>query len=190
MQQIEKPLDDAFKKVPQLPENLRKGLATAMPWLALIGGILSLIAAFNLYQAIAVFDQYVSGVYSAFGYASPVAGYSAMAWLGIIILALQAVLLLVAFPALRVFKKSGWNLILWADIASVAYSVVVNLFSGYVNVGQLIFMLIGAAVGLYLLFQIRPYYTAAGGAPAVTATPKAPATKEAEKPTDKTEPKV
>ena len=193
MQQLEKPLDDTFKKLPPLPENARKGLATAMPWLTLAGGVLSLLGAWYLYQAVAWVDQwagYANSLYSAAGYTSPVTGISAMAWVGLAILVVQAILFLVAFPALRSFKKSGWNLIFWAALVSVVYSVVANLFSGYVNIGQLIFSLLGAAVGMYLLFQIRPYYSAAGGtAPhAASTAPKAAA--PAEK-TDKTdEPKA
>jgi len=165
MQGLENALDEAFKKLPQLPENGRKGLANAMPWLALLGGILSLLAAWYLYQAVAWVDQwagYANSLYTAVGYSAPVSGISAITWVSLALLAVQAVLFLVAFPSLRAFKKGGWNILFWAALVNVAYDVVYNLFGyGYMNLGQLIFSLLGAAVGLYLLFQIRPAYTGA-----------------------------
>lgn len=167
MQGLEKALDDAFKKMPQMPENGRKGLASAMPWLALIGGVLSLLAVWYLYQAVAWVDQwagYANSLYNSVGYAAPVSGISAFAWLSLALLAVQAVLFLVAFPSLRTFKKGGWNILFWAALVNVVYDVIYNLFGyGYANIGQLIFSLLGAAIGLYLLFQIRPMYTGAMG---------------------------
>lgn len=173
MQPLEKALDDAFKKAPQLPEDARKGLATALPWLALIGGILSLIGAWNIYRLATIADQYLSGIYSAFGYTSPIVGVTATAWVGIVVLVVQAVLLLVAFPALRSGKKSGWNMLLWADLALLVYTVVTDLFGGYVNFGGFIMYLVGTAIGLYLLFQVRPLFTG-GAAHAVAAKPSEP----------------
>ncbi len=179
MQAIEKMLGDAFKNVPSLPEEARKGLANATPWLALAGGVLSLVAAWYLYQAVAAVDMYVSGVYSTFGYTAPVAGVglSPVVWLSIGILVAQAVLSFIAFPALRTHKKSGWNLMLWMALASIAYGVVANLFSGYFNFGGLVIALIGSAAGLYLLFQIRSYFggteaAAKPAAPTATTAPK------------------
>jgi hypothetical protein len=167
MRQLEKPLDDAFKNVPQLPENARKGLAAALPWLALLGAILSLLSVANLYNAASL----LNGVYTAFGY--PVAvGVVTTLWLGIAILLAQAVLFFVAFPALRAYKKSGWNLLFWVALVSVLYGVIMNLFNGYFDLSQLIVSLLGAAIGLYLLFQVRGYYTAAGSVAPVSAEPK------------------
>lgn len=174
MQAIEKMFEDIFKNIPSLPEEARKGLATAMPWLALAGGVLSLIGAWYLYQAVAWVSQwanYGNQLSQAFGYASPVTGVSAVAWFGIVLLVLQAVLSFVAFPALRANKKSGWNLMFWMALVTVVYGVVANLFSGYVNIGGFVFSLVGSAVGLYLLFQVRSHF---GGAPAPAAKPAAP----------------
>ncbi|HVI69532.1 MAG TPA: hypothetical protein VM581_03670 [Magnetospirillaceae bacterium] len=177
MQGLEKMLEGAFKSVPPLPEEARKGLATAMPWLALAGGVLSLIGAWYLYQAVAWVDRwanYANELSQAVGYSSPVAGVGVIAWISIAILVLQAVLSFVAFPALRTNKKSGWNLMLLMALATVVYGIVANLFSGYMNIGGFVFSLIGSTVGLYLLFQVRSYF---GGAAttAPTAKPVAPA---------------
>lgn len=155
--------------------------------MALAGGVLSLVAAYNLYQALTVVDS----LYQAFGYVAPVTGLGMMSWLGIIILAVEAVVFLAAFPALRDYKKSGWNLVFWAALLSALYSIIVSLFSGgFINIGQLIFMLLGAAFGLYLLFQVRPYFTAAGAAAPLLAGPKEGQVIKEEKPADKTDKEV
>jgi hypothetical protein len=172
MQPLEKALDNAFKKAPQMPENGRKGLASALPWLTLIAGVLSLLGVWYLYQAVSWVNQwsgYANSLYAATGYSNPVSGIGLMSWVGLILLATQAVLFLVAFPALRAGKKAGWNLLFYAALVNFVDDIVYNLFGGYLNIGQMIFSLIGAAVGLYLLFQVRSYF---GGA-AVKTTPAA-----------------
>lgn len=167
MQALEKMLDDVFKNIPPLPPEARKGLATAMPWLALASGVISLVVALSLYQAATRIDY-------IFGYATPVTGISQVIWAGIVVLVLQAVLSFVAFPALRTNKKRGWDLMLLMALVSVVYGVIYNLFVYGVNVGGFIFSLIGSAVGLYLLFQVRSYFGGAAttATPAPTATPK------------------
>ena len=165
MQPIEKMLDDAFKKAPLLPEEARKGLAVALPWLTLVGGVLSLLGAWAVYQAVMWTDQlagYANSLYSSVGYASPMVGtVGVVGWVSLVILLAQAVLFFVAFPALRSGKKSGWDMLLWAALASVVYSVISNVFSGYFRFGELLFSLIGSAAGLYLLFQVRSYFIGA-----------------------------
>jgi len=153
MQGIEKALDDLFKKLPSMPESGRKMIAQASPWIALIVGVISLYLAWQVYQLTTLFNS----AYSVFGYAlTPALGmYGPVLWVSLIILVVQAVLLLVAFPSLRTGKKSGWNLLLWGALISLVYDVVYNLFSGYINIGQFIFSLLGSAIGLYILFQIR-----------------------------------
>lgn len=174
MQPLEKMLDDLFKNIPPLPEEVRKGLATAMPWLALAGGVLSLIAAWYLYQAAAWVSQWTA-------YVAPVSGIGVAAWLGIAILVAQAVIAFMAFPALREQKKSGWNLMLWMALATVVYGVVVNLLRGYMDLGGFLFSLLGSAVGLYLLFQVRSFFGGAASTAAKPTAPVAPASPKSDK---------
>lgn len=169
MQAIEKMLGDLLKSAPPLPEEARKGLATALPWVALAGGVLSLIGAWYLYDGVSKWNQF----YSAFGYTGPGMNITGFAWVIVGILVAQAVLFLLAFPALRTGKKSGWNFALMAMLVTVVYDVVYNLFNGYLNLGGLVFSLIASAFGLYLLFQVRSHF---GGAEAA-AKPAAPAPK-------------
>jgi hypothetical protein len=162
MQPLEKALDDAFKKAPQLPENASKGLATALPWLALIGGILSLMGAWGIY-GILNWTNNVLGSYSAlYGYANPYVDTAMpLLWVSLALIVVQAIIMLVAFPALRAGKKSGWNLLFYSALVNVVYDVLYYVFA-YNNIGSLLMALIGAAIGMYLLFQVRSYF--AGGA--------------------------
>ena len=43
-------LDGYYAKLPALPKNVDEGLVSLAPWLALIGGLLSLFAAYGLYS--------------------------------------------------------------------------------------------------------------------------------------------
>lgn len=162
MQSIEKMLDDAFKKVPSLPEEGRKWLATAMPWLALIGGILSLWGAWGVLQILTWSSQFTStyNELQAYGYipATTAGTMSMVGWVGIAVLVAQGVLMLIAFTELRSGRKRGWDLVLCSAFVSIAYAVVNNLFMGYFNLTGLVGNLIGSAIGLYLLFQVRPYF--------------------------------
>lgn len=176
MQALEKMLDSAFKNVPSLPEEARKGLATALPWMALVGGVLSLIVAWNLYRATTALDainNFTNQFAPALTYGPSTSAIGVVGWLGIAILVAQAVLSFVAFPSLRVNKKAGWNLMLLMLAGTIVYGVLTNLFTAYygVNIGGLIFTLIGSAFGFYLLYQVRSYF---GGGAAVVAKPAAP----------------
>jgi uncharacterized membrane protein HdeD (DUF308 family) len=84
-------------------------------------------------------------------------------------MAAMAVVYIVAFPALRARKKSGWDLLFYAALLNIVYGFV-TLFTDYGSVGNLVGTIIGSAIGLYFLFQIRSLYLKA---PATSATHKA-----------------
>lgn len=177
MNGIESGLDKMFKVVPSLPENARKALAKALPWLALAGGILTLIGCWYLYQAVSFVNQwygYADSLYSSLGYsANTAAGETIFLWISLALLVVQAVLMLVAFPSLRTGKKLGWSLMLWSAFANIVYDVIYCLFGyGYLNIGQLVLYLVGALIGLYLLFQVRPYFMGAAARPAAPVAAK------------------
>lgn len=162
LQQLENKLNNVFgKNLPPLPANGKKALVQWLPWINLILGILALWAAIVLYQAATATDDiidYASSLSAASG-GPTVDGdnLTTMVWLGLIFLAVEALLYLAAFPATRERKKSGWNLMFYALLINVVYGVVV-LFTEYGGVGSFLGSLIGSAIGLYLLFQIRDSY--------------------------------
>lgn len=179
MGQLETKLDELLvKKAPfQLPANGKEGLVKAMPWITLLGGLLMLWAAWTLWQLVgwandvANFSNTFSQMYGV-GYVAPV-GMAPLLWVSLAVLVVEAVMFFMAFPALQARKKSGWNLLFWVSLLNAAEAVVQAV--GYSNMGSLIGSLIGSVIGLYLLFQIRSYYT---GESKMSSTPTAQPPKE------------
>jgi len=194
MRQLEEKLDELLvKKAPfQIPKEGREGIAKAMPWVALVGGIILLLLAWTLYntlnyanRVIDVANSYLGGLYDV-GYVAPVA-WGPLVWLSLALLVAVAVMFFMAYPGLTKMKKSAWDLLFWAALLNIAEAVLQAI--GYTNIGSLIASLLGSVVGLYVLFQIRPLYNGAHvtvtpppAAPTPTSTPPADAPKD-----DKTE---
>jgi hypothetical protein len=162
MQSLEKKLDDVFaKKAPALPLKAKDTLVQYLPWINLVLGVLTLYAAYVLWHwahAVNSLVDYANSFSALYG-GPAVATHrlTVMIWLGLLVLAVEALLYIAAFPATRDRKKSGWNLMFYALLVNVLYGVVV-LFTDYGGVGSLIGALIVSLVGLYLLFQIRASY--------------------------------
>lgn len=146
----------------QLPENAKKWLVKYLPIINLVLGILSLWAVLQLWRWAHVTDDLVdtanriSAIYG--GDIEKVSRLTATFWLSLIVLAIQAVLYIAAYPGLKAKKKSGWNLLFYAALVNFAYGVV-SVFSDYSYGGGLIGTIVGTGLGLYFLFQIRSNYT-------------------------------
>ena len=159
---LENSLNDIFvKQAPALPTGGKKFLVLYLPWINLILGILTLYTVYVLWHwahwANALIN-YANSFNAAYG--GPTIATNRMGvgiWLSLLVLAFEALLYIAAFPATRDHKKSGWDLMFYAALVNVVYGVVI-LFSNYGNLGNLIGTLIGSAIGLYLLFQIRASY--------------------------------
>ncbi len=161
---LENKLADLFKGAPKLTNSTKESLAKVWPWLALIAGVLQLLAAYWLWQAARVVDvlgDYVNtlSVY----YSGQTAGISSfdktVIYVGVIMLVVDAVIMLIAFPELQKRTKKGWDLIFLAAVINAVYSLV-QLFTYGRGFGSFLFGLIGSAVGFYLLFQVREKYKA------------------------------
>ncbi len=161
--QLEAKLEEVLgKKAPvQLPDNTRKTLVEYLPWINLVLGVLAFLTARALWHwahlANALID-YVNNLNQAYG-AAQVSTHrlTTVVWLGIVVLVIEGLLFIAAFPGTRDRKKSGWDLLFYAALVNVVYGVVI-LFSDYGGVGRLITTLLSSGLGLYFLFQIRSYY--------------------------------
>lgn len=165
LQPLEKSLNDLFvKQAPELPSNGKKALVEYLPWINLILGLLTLYTVYVMWHWAHLANNlinYANSLSAAYG--GPTVATSRMTvgiWLGLGVLAVEALLYLAAFPATRDRKKSGWDLMFYALLINVVYGVVI-LFTSYGGVSSLIGTLIGSAIGLYLLFQIRDSYSSA-----------------------------
>jgi hypothetical protein len=170
--ELEKSLADLYKGAPKLPQGFKKGLVQWLPWLSLIAGAIGLWSAWAIWSWARVANDLVdlaNHLSATYGGGQVVSSrWSLMLWIGVIVLLVEAVIYLLAFPGLRDRKKAGWNYLFYGALLNVAYGVVV-MFTSYGGVGSLIGSIIGTAIGFYFLFQIRDYYA---GAKATTAAKK------------------
>lgn len=174
---LEKNLDDFFvRQAPPLPPNAKKALVHYLPWINLILGILTLYSVYVIWHWAHLASNlinYANSISAVYG--GPQITNNRLTigiWLGLIVLAIEAVLYIAAFPATRSRKKSGWDLMFYAFLVNVAYGVII-LFTDYGSISTLIWTIIGSGIGLYLLFQIRGSYSSAKRRPAAKAGKKA-----------------
>lgn len=158
LEPLEKSLNDLFvKNAPELPKGGKDFLVQFLPWLGLIGAAVSAWAAWGIYEWTRA-ASVVSEWSRAFGVESTTTRWSVMLWISLIVILVTAVLYILAFAPLQAKKKAGWNLVFYALLLNVVYGVV-SIFSDYGGGGTLIGSLIMAALGGWLLFQIRSRYT-------------------------------
>jgi hypothetical protein len=163
LNKIEDTLNDVFvKKAPKMPENGKKALVQYLPWIDLVLGLITLWSALALWHWAHLANSlvnYANTINQLYGSnTAQVNRLSTGVWLGLIVLIVEGVLYIAAFPGMRDRKKSGWNLLFYASLVNVIYAIVI-FFTDYGGVGTLFGSLIGTAIGLYILFQIRSAYT-------------------------------
>lgn len=158
---LEKWLDGVYAKAPALPTGARDWIANNAWWITLIGGLLGLWGTYSLWQVAQWGDGWIQYANQASDYygAAPAAatGFSATIWVVVIVAAVQAVLSLLAVSGLKAHRKGGWNLLFYSALLSVA-TAVLYLFTSNYGFGNFLGSLIGCAIGLYFLFQIRSHF--------------------------------
>lgn len=142
MDQLPKMMEGYYAKAPALPVNAREFIVSVSPWLALIFGVLTILASLSAFGISAVATPFL-----ALGGASPL-----MLMLVAVLGLAQGVLMVAAFSPLRRRVARGWTLLFWVEVLGVVSSVL-SLSVGSVVVGVII-----AAIVFYFLFQVRPYY--------------------------------
>ncbi len=131
-----KTMEGFFAKAPALPTQAKEILVKIAPWIALIFGILGVIAGVG---AIGISPlALLSGL-----------GNSLTVLLSGVLTLISSVLMLLAYPKLRALKMEGWKLLFWSEVAGVASSLIALAIGGAI---------IGGFIGFYLLFQIKSYY--------------------------------
>ncbi|HUD07377.1 MAG TPA: hypothetical protein VMR34_05830 [Candidatus Saccharimonadales bacterium] len=161
LSQLAKTLEPIFKGLPPLPKSVNDWFAKAWPILALILGILQLLAAWSLWHLGHLVNSlvtYTNALSRVYGTGVTVNNLGFFYWAGLIVLVVDAVILLIAYPGLKARTMAGWNMLFLASVVNVLYGIFSVFDSVYGGVGKLILTLIGSAIAFYLLFQIRPYY--------------------------------
>lgn len=161
---LEKSLQDLFKDLPPLPPNGKKKLVEFWPWLALIAGVLQIVAAWGLWTLVHTTQPFIDFANELFR--SYDVGYSALdkfvIYVGIGTLLVEGVILIMAFSPLQKHLKRGWDLLFLGLLINVAYAVL-SIFMVNGGFGNFVMNLIGSGLGMYLLFQIRDVYQAKTG---------------------------
>ncbi len=137
-----------FKQIPHLPKEIVNLLVSVVPWLALLGGVLGAIGAVTTVLG-------GSAVYRASWMMAGVgSGYSLYIIIAAVFSAVMAALLLMAFAPLKDKKAAGWAFLFWANVISIAQ----NLVGLVLWHGSIVGIILSVAIGLYLLYEVRPMY--------------------------------
>lgn len=172
LDKLETTLDSWYKKAPQMSESSRKSLAGSFWWLALILGILQVWGAWALWQladSVNLLNQTADYVNEYFGYNVVDNSLNFFFYAAVIVITIDAVLLLLATPALKAWKKIGWRLLFYSMLLNVVYGLI-RMFSDVGGgFGAFLWSLLVTAVLGYFIFQVRSYFTKAGG---IGADPK------------------
>ena len=132
------------KKAPwQIPASGRE-------WIVNYAWIISLVLAILLVPT-------MLGFLTLFGILGAVAGVvyavSPLYWLSAIALVIQFIFLVASIAGLKNKSYSkGWKIVFYGQIFGFAYGLL------YFSIGSLVSGVIGLAIGLYVLFQIKSYF--------------------------------
>lgn len=159
---IERTLSPFFAELPPLPKKFKDLLAELMPILALVLGIVQLIAAWGLWQAghsVNELVHYANELSQAYGGQDAVPPLGLFYWFDLVLLIADGIILLFAASGLQAKRKEGWELLLLSTVVYFAYGVVAMLDTSHGGIFKFLMVIFGTAVSLYFLFQLREYYT-------------------------------
>jgi hypothetical protein len=159
---IEDALEPLFTGLPALPKNVKEWFVKAWPILALILGVLQLLAAWSLWNVghlVNNLANYANQLSNVYGTGVAVNQLSFFYWFSLIVLVVDAVILLIAYTGLKARSRKGWNMLFLGVLVNVVFGVITAFDGGYGGFGNLIMALIDSAIAFYFLFQVRSYYT-------------------------------
>jgi hypothetical protein len=139
-----KPLKDVYAKAPALPKSATDFLVAIAPWIALIFGVLAILAGIG---GLGIFTAFSPLAYMYAG-----AGFSTLLLVSAAVAIVEGVIMVLAFAPLKKRKVRGWNLLVWSEVLAILSSVVT------LSVGSIVGAIIGAAIAFYILFQVESYY--------------------------------
>jgi len=148
-----------LKPMPHLSKASQKWLAENVWWIVLIGLVLSVI---GLIMSVGGLLAVLFPVAIYFGVSlAPLFTFSLIAGVVITFVFLAATIILtaMAIKPLRQLKRRGWDLIFITMVISGLYSILGFIVS--LNIGSLLYGIIGLGIGAYFLFEIRSYFNEA-----------------------------
>lgn len=133
-------VEKLYSQLPPLPKAWDEVIVKITPWVALVFGILGVLAALAAVGVLTFLSPFVA---MGGGIGAATSGV-----IGSVLALVSSALLLAAFPGTKANKMSGWNMLFYSEAVSLVSSVV------YFSVGGVV----GVLIGLYILFQIKSYY--------------------------------
>lgn len=144
-----------------LSNSTKQWIATYLPWISFISGVMGIIVLINLWQISQgsnFLNNYVTQLAEQSGKTIQLPKTNIFWWLAFIGLAIQSGLILTAFSKLKAYSKKGWDLLFYSSLIS-AVTTVVSLLGNMRSVSGTILGAVSLIVSWYLLFQIRELYT-------------------------------
>lgn len=160
---------------PKLNSGAKKFLEKNAGTIALVLGALTALTVWSLWgwmRSANKLVDYANEMALRYGSEPTADKVSLMAWLGLAILLAQAILFFRAYKPLQAAQKIGWDYIFYALLLDIAYAIAVS-FTDYSGTVALIWSVLWSAVGFYLLFQVRGFFTQKSPKTPPKKTPKA-----------------
>lgn len=142
-----------YKAPWQFPAGLSDFIVKAAPWISLVIAIILVPFVLTAISG----ALFVTSLVAAYGNGIT-AQPTFMLWISLAVLIAQIVIMFVSVPKLLKRQRSGWLLVFYADLISLVYGIFSSFAYGYFAIGSIIWALISAALGLYILFQVRRFY--------------------------------
>lgn len=137
-----------FKNLPHLPQGLVDFLVQIAPWFVAIAGVFSLFGSLSSLR-------WALGRNPARRWVDEFAGLNSSYYVIMAVVQLaMAYLALEAFKPLKERKIKGWLLLFWSNILSLVQGIVGFIYSG----GSPVTLVLGVALGLYVLYEVRSEY--------------------------------
>jgi hypothetical protein len=157
LRELELKVGGWFKEVPHLPTSAQTWLASNIWWMALVGGIVSVIVAlFAVMGLIATLPFMSFGIF----FGAHGAWWLITTLISLAFTVVAAVLLLQASGPLRRMAKKGWVLLFVLLLVNIISTAVVAVVSDsvYALLSNLLVGVIFLAIAAYLLYEIRGYF--------------------------------
>jgi hypothetical protein len=152
---LEKTIAKWYESAPHLPNEAKKWLAENVWWLTLIGVIVGAIGVLSLLFFTVLTGAFLTAI--AGGVGAVIGGLIMIGVLGSLILSVISVFLGgLAINPLKALQKKGWVLLFIIFLLEIVAIIVSNIFT--LNIFSMVWSLLWAAVGGYLLFEVRSYF--------------------------------
>lgn len=139
-------MDKIFIKLPHLPKKLRLFISKIIPWLALLGGIVGVIAV-----ALSFLLAILSLIALDFGLILTMLG-------SLLLVLLNTLFLIKSFKPLRNSDAVGWIYLFWANILGTINSAINIIGGDIIGWQQISLTILMTLVGFYILFEIGGFY--------------------------------